>query len=345
MLSIGGAIGSNQDDLRTCAQRAQAAEAAGLDFISYGDTQVIYRDCYAVLGACALATERVQLGPMVTNPLTRHPVVTANAMATIDEASGGRAFMAIGVGASSTANAAMARAKPKELAAAIQLFRAAFRDAPGQDGTLPHDPDVISIKWAKRKVPVVVHASGPLGFAVAADHGDALLVRLGDADEAELPKILADVRARHADGPRAGLPFQVWVYAPTALGPEAADRTGLLGVISARAMTLKTERCPPEYAAAHAEYTRAYDYKYHASTTEPRNVELLDRLGLTQYMNDRFSLSGDEARLVERLSALERAGADRILLQALGPDGRPILADKLGSLAKRYRKTAQAAIA
>src|SRR5262249_5320657 len=159
-----------------------------------------------------------------------------------------------------------------QLAAAIHTFRSAFRDAPGSDGKTALDTDVISIKWAKRKVPVVVHASGPLGRRIAAEHGDAMLLRLGDADWNEIPLLIAETRRMHADGPRAGLPFDIWIFAPFTVGD--VDRTSqLAGIVSARAATLKMEQCPPEISRLQQQYLEQYDYKYHASTKEPRNIE------------------------------------------------------------------------
>ena len=56
------------------------------------------RDVYVTLTAIALATERILLGPGITNPYVRHPGVTAAAVATLDELSGGRAFVGLGAG-------------------------------------------------------------------------------------------------------------------------------------------------------------------------------------------------------------------------------------------------------
>ena len=46
----------------------------------------------------ALNTRRIKISHGVTVPYTRHPSVTANATATIDELSGGRAILGIGSG-------------------------------------------------------------------------------------------------------------------------------------------------------------------------------------------------------------------------------------------------------
>jgi len=92
-LSFGCGVGGTTDDLRVCVAHAKAAEAAGLDSVGYGDTQVIYRDFVSVLTGVALETSRIDMGPTVTNPLTRSPVVLANAMATIDEVATAAVFL------------------------------------------------------------------------------------------------------------------------------------------------------------------------------------------------------------------------------------------------------------
>jgi 5,10-methylenetetrahydromethanopterin reductase len=50
--------------------------------------------------AIAAATQRVMIGPGITNPYTRHPAQTASAIASLDEVSGGRGFLGIGAGGS-----------------------------------------------------------------------------------------------------------------------------------------------------------------------------------------------------------------------------------------------------
>jgi 5,10-methylenetetrahydromethanopterin reductase len=331
-MKFGVQVGSNEDTLRASAARAKLAEDCGVDFIGFGDTQVIYRDCYSVLTACALATNRVHLGPVVTNPLTRHPVVLANTLATLDEASGGRTYMAIGAGASSAANASMERAKPKELAQALHTFRSAFRDAPGADGREPHDTSVISIRWAKRKVPITVHASGPLGFGVAAKWGDAVMVRLGDTDIDSQRRQIELVREEHEKGPRSGLPFDIWIYTPMAI----ADARSVFGVVSARAVTLKPQLCPPDLLEAHQKYVEGYDYKFHGSSAEPKNFRLLERLGLAEYMVRRFSLTGSEEEVADSIQSLALAGVTHLMADATGLDHDAAMG-VYGALAKRLR--------
>ncbi|MBI4279724.1 MAG: LLM class flavin-dependent oxidoreductase, partial [Armatimonadetes bacterium] len=83
------------------AAEAARAEQAGFDCAWIPDSQLLWRDVWVTLSAAALATSRIALGTNVTNPLTRHPTVTACAAASLDELSGGRAIVGIGPGESS----------------------------------------------------------------------------------------------------------------------------------------------------------------------------------------------------------------------------------------------------
>jgi len=78
---------------------AQLAEGTGYDDLWLADER-FFREVYACLTLCALRTRRLCLGPCVTDPYSRHPALTAMAMATLDEISGRRAVLGIGAGVS-----------------------------------------------------------------------------------------------------------------------------------------------------------------------------------------------------------------------------------------------------
>lgn len=77
---------------------ARLVEQAGFDRLGVSDV-VFWPDCFMLMGLAAQATQRVHLGPMVTNPSSRHPAVLAGLMATLQDVSQGRAFLGLGVGA------------------------------------------------------------------------------------------------------------------------------------------------------------------------------------------------------------------------------------------------------
>jgi 5,10-methylenetetrahydromethanopterin reductase len=81
------------------AEVARIADAEGFDYFLVPD-EGMTRDVFVALTAVALSTQRIHFGPAIANPYTRHPVASAAAIATLDELSGGRAFMGYGIGGS-----------------------------------------------------------------------------------------------------------------------------------------------------------------------------------------------------------------------------------------------------
>lgn len=82
-----------------------AAEEAGADWVGVPDA-FWWRDTWVLLAEAARTSRRIQLGPLVTNPYTRHPFQTVSALATVQEIAGPRVFLGIGAGGSEVSGAA-----------------------------------------------------------------------------------------------------------------------------------------------------------------------------------------------------------------------------------------------
>jgi F420-dependent oxidoreductase-like protein len=88
--------------------QAQEAEAAGFDTVfvmdhfyqlpTIGAPEEPMLEAYTTLGALATATQRVQLGTMVTGNTYRNPTLLAKTVTTLDVISRGRALLGIGTG-------------------------------------------------------------------------------------------------------------------------------------------------------------------------------------------------------------------------------------------------------
>src|SRR5260221_14587086 len=75
----------------------QLAENVGFDRFGVTDFPFHF-DCVALMSACLLATERIEVESLVTTPYARLPDVAACAWATLAELSHGRAILGIGGG-------------------------------------------------------------------------------------------------------------------------------------------------------------------------------------------------------------------------------------------------------
>ena len=92
---------------------ARLAESLGYERCWVYDEGLAASDVYVAMTAIALSTKSLMVGPGITNPYTRHAGATASAIATLDEVSGGRAFLGIGAGGSLTLDPlAIARERP-----------------------------------------------------------------------------------------------------------------------------------------------------------------------------------------------------------------------------------------
>jgi 5,10-methylenetetrahydromethanopterin reductase len=85
------------------ARNAAAAEQHGWDGMWAPDSQNLTGDPYVALTVAGHATTTLQVKTGVTNPLTRHPAVTASSIATVQQETGGRATLGIGRGDSALA--------------------------------------------------------------------------------------------------------------------------------------------------------------------------------------------------------------------------------------------------
>ena len=83
---------------RAVVARAVEAEKAGFSHVWTFDSSVLWQEPFAIYPQILAATERVRVGPMVTNPMTRDWSVTASLFATMNDTFGNRTVCGIGRG-------------------------------------------------------------------------------------------------------------------------------------------------------------------------------------------------------------------------------------------------------
>jgi 5,10-methylenetetrahydromethanopterin reductase len=98
-------------------------EAEGVRRVWVIDSQLAMKDVYAGLVVAALNTTRIGLATGVTNAVTRHPTVTANAISAVAELSHGRAILGLGAGDSALYGIGLKPQKLAEVEEAVDFFR------------------------------------------------------------------------------------------------------------------------------------------------------------------------------------------------------------------------------
>lgn len=157
---------------------AREAERLGYAFTWINDDRLL-RDVYIALAAVAGATSRVRIGPGVTNPYTRHPVLTAAAVATLDELSGGRAVLGLGAGGTNHAPLGIRRDRPAiAMREAIAIVRGLLSGEPVtvEGGVIEAHSALLDFAAPRSDVPIYVGARGPRLLELAGELADGVIV-------------------------------------------------------------------------------------------------------------------------------------------------------------------------
>jgi 5,10-methylenetetrahydromethanopterin reductase len=155
-------------------------EALGYDSFWLTDSSLHARYCWAYLTLAARQTSRMTIGTAVTNPLTRHPAVTATAAATLAEISAGRAILGIGAGDRPLLSLGYSPARLATLEAAVSAIRELWAGQAveaGGAGFALHDahyrfPPGLDI-------PVYLSATGPRTLELAGRIADGVILLAG----------------------------------------------------------------------------------------------------------------------------------------------------------------------
>ena len=158
------------------AELGATAEDAGFDAV-FASSHYNNRDPFVALSRVAAATDDVLVGPGVANPYETHPVKLASQVATLDEASGGRAVCGLGAGDRSTLrNLGVERDRP--LRRVLETMQVARRLWAGE--RVDHDGTFVSrdagLNYEVGEIPVYVGAQGPQMLRMSAAHADGVLV-------------------------------------------------------------------------------------------------------------------------------------------------------------------------
>lgn len=319
---------------RRAGDFAERAERVGWDGMAVVDSQNLSGDVYVALTIAASRTERLGLATAVTNPVTRHPAVTASAIASVHAFSNGRATLGIGRGDSSLAHLGRAPASVGVFASYLDALQTFLRgESVSFDALSFHErvaPDVSSlglaetaessrIAWlpdSRPKVEVDVAATGPKMIGLSACQADRIMFALG-ADPDRIAWGIQTARdARKAAGldPMA---LRFGAYVNLVCHPEVETARELVkgGLTTfARFQVMHGKIAGPVDRGQRRvlnDLHDRYDMKRHTQAGSPQTGTL------TPEFIDRVAIVGAPTHCVERLRALVALGAERVIV--VGP--------------------------
>ena len=315
------------------ASAAQTAEQLGFHSMVFADTQCLTPEVWSQLMLAAAATERLEIGTGVTNPVSRDPAVTASAALGLQVASGGRAVLGIGRGDSSMAKIGRRPAPPADFDLYLARLRA-YLD--GEEIEREGEPS--RIEWLDEcetaPVPIEVAATGPKVIGIAARRAERICFAVG-ADTERLGECIARAReAAEAAGrdPNA-LRFGAYINCVIHEDPAVA-REAIRGGLSVFAhfsgfQGMDIESLPEGVRAAASHLRTGYDMKNHA-VAAGAHAQALE----AEFIH-RFGIAGPPDEATRRFQAIRDAGIDFVRVVPGSRDmPRDVAAHSIQALAK-----------
>lgn len=196
---------------------AKQAEEHGFDYVWTFDSHLLWQEPYVIYSAILAATNRIIVGPMVTNPATRDWTVTASVFATLNEMYGNRTVVGIGRGDSAVR---VTNGKPttlKDVREATHVIRELANCRP-----VDYNGTTLQFPWAKTSaVEVWIAAYGPLALKTTGEVGDGFILQLADVDIAKW--MIGAVRKAAVDAGRDPDAITFCVAAPAYVGDGSEE--------------------------------------------------------------------------------------------------------------------------
>src|SRR5689334_9009252 len=199
------------------AELANQAAAAGFRNVWTFDSHVLWQEPFVIYSRIPADTERVIVGPMVTNPGTRDWSVTASLFATLNEMYGNRTGCGIRRGDTAVRVLGSRPTTLAELRECVQVIRELGN---GRQVRL-RDKD-LQFAWAPdSRLEVWVAAYGPKALALTGEVGDGYILQLADPDIAAW--MIAAVRAAAEKAGRDPAAIKFCVAAPAYVGDDSGE--------------------------------------------------------------------------------------------------------------------------
>jgi len=300
---------------------ATEIEAMGFDYLLCPDTQNLAPDPYGQLNLAAAATSTLKLGTGVTNPVTRDPAVTATAIASLQQESGGRAVCVIGRGDSSAAHIGIKNATTKQLREGVSTIREYMRG-----NTIDRNGTESALRWLQGEdvpaAPIDIACTGPKTIQMAVETGDRISFAVGSAPERVAWAMeTAEAHLHKIGRDRSSISIGAFVNLVCDPDEQRAINIGrmIAGMVAhfAGMKNAPLDHLPPQLKGLAAHMQSGYDMDHHAQEEASHATEVNDEFV------DWFSICGPAEKCVDRLQQLVDLGLDHIYVLGGSPVAHP----------------------
>ena len=291
---------------------AQRAEANGFSHGWTFDSHVLWQEPFVIYSQMLAATERMIVGPMVTNPGTRAWTVIASLFATLNDMFDGRTICGMGRGDSAVRYIG---GKPRTLQSMIECMALVKALVAGKEVDV--EGKQLSLPWVKQgwDLPMWGAGYGPKALHAIGTHADGFILQLADTQiHAWTMQAVRDAAEQAGRDPDD---ISICVVAPAYVRDDLAHQRDQLrwfgGMVGNHVFDLVNRygHDSDHIPKALTDYIHAreeYDYAHHGRAGNPGTEFVTDEIV------DRFCVLGDVEDHVDKLREMKALGVDQFAL-------------------------------
>src|SRR3954462_11443030 len=305
-----GVVLQNDPPALGVVELAKQAEAAGFSHVWTFDSHVLWQEPFVIYSKILSETERVVVGPMVTNPGTRDWTVIASQFATLNEMYGNRTVCGIGRGDSALRTLGKQPRTIAEMKQCVEVVRSVARGETGE-----YRGQQLKFAWVENgELELWMAAYGPKALAATGEVGDGYILQLADPDIAAW--MIGAVRRSAEQAGRDPMAIKFCVAAPAYVGDDLEHQReqtrwfgGMVGNHVADIVTrYGTSGAVPRALTDYIEGRKGYDYAEHGRAGNTHTAFVPDEVV------DRFCILGPVENPLARLNQLKDLGVDQFAL-------------------------------
>jgi 5,10-methylenetetrahydromethanopterin reductase len=301
---------------------ARLQEECGYETFWYADER-FFREVYSGLTLVAMHTRTIQVGTMVTDPYSRHPALTAMAIATLDEIAEGRAILGLGAGVSGFTEMQIARRKParamRETVMVVRdLLCGMTVDFHGEVIAFEHGH--LDFQPLRPRVPVYIASNGPMGLALAGEIADGAVMQSPVAPSL-VDWFLAQVRRGVERAGRDLAEVDVVARINLCLHENASVAKDVMRPTIVRTLVTQQPHFPTfttaglEVPARLKEMIASLGYTHDPASLAPAAALVPDAFV------DAITLAGTVEEVTARVVRMVQHGVKHVMIYPLAPDG------------------------
>ncbi len=305
-MDFGAVLQTNPPASRT-VHLAKLAEQYGFSHVWTFDSHILWQEPYVIYSAILAETNRITVGPFVTNPATRDWTVTASVFATLNELYGNRTVCGIGRGDSAVR---VTNGKPTTLAELRESIHVIRELANSR--AVEYNGSTLQFPWSHgSELEMWVAAYGPLALKLTGEVGDGFILQLADLDIAKW--MIESVRTAADNAGRDPYSVKFCAAAPMYIGDDWDHMRnqvrwfgGMVGnhvadIVAKHGAGSTVPTALTDYIAGR----ESYDYNSHGKAGNDHVDFVPDEIV------DRFCVLGTAKEHIEKLEALRELGVDQ----------------------------------